>query len=245
MVDVRDHRNRRKQFQKRSIALVRLGHHQLAAAEPRVAAECAQPAADHRGRVEPGPFEHERDHRRRRRLAVRARDRDRVAQPHQLREHLGARDHRNLPAYRFDDLGVPGAHRRRDHHHVRIADVLGGVPDGDPHAQRRKPSVTGDRLSSDPVTTYPRLASSSAMPLIPMPPIPMKCTRRVFPSTGLSRRVHKDPASVADQRQRAIDDHPRGVGPRQRARRRGHPLPRRAVAHQPVNPLRQHGAGRI
>ena len=106
-------------------------------------------------------------------------------------------------------------------------------------------SVTCDRRWSDPVTTYPRLASSSAMPLIPMPPTPMKWTRRVFPSTGLSRRVHKDPASVADQRQRAIDDHLRGVGPRQRARRRGHPLPRRAVAHQPVNPLRQHGAGRI
>ena len=101
VVDVRNHRNRRKQFQKRPVALVRLRHHELAASEPRVAAEGAQPPADHRRRIEPGALEHQRDHRRRRRLAVRAGDRDREAQPHQLRQHLGARNHRNLPPRRL------------------------------------------------------------------------------------------------------------------------------------------------
>ena len=66
--------------------------------EPRVAAERAQPAADDRRRIEPRALEHERDHRRRRRLAVRARDRDAVAEPHQLREHLGPRNHRDRAA---------------------------------------------------------------------------------------------------------------------------------------------------
>ena len=35
-------------------------------------------------------------------------------------------------------------------------------------------SVMSVRCISDPLTTYPRLTSSSAMPLIPMPPMPMK-----------------------------------------------------------------------
>src|SRR5262249_19748151 len=45
VVDVRNHRNRRKQFEERPIALVRFSDHQLAAAEPRIAAERAQPPA--------------------------------------------------------------------------------------------------------------------------------------------------------------------------------------------------------
>src|SRR5688572_10450220 len=41
--------------------------------------------------------------------------------------------------------------------------------------------VTADRFASEPLTSNPRLASSSAMPLIPMPPMPTKWTRRVVP----------------------------------------------------------------
>ena len=92
VVDVRNHGDRRRQLQKRPVALVSLDDHVVAAAEPRVAAERAQPAADDRGRIEPGTLEHQRDHRRRRRLAVRAGDCNAVAQPHQLGEHLGSRE---------------------------------------------------------------------------------------------------------------------------------------------------------
>src|SRR5687768_10778404 len=50
----------------------------------------------------------------------------------------------------------------------------------------RKPAaslrVASDPLRSDPLTSYPRFASSSAIPLMPLPPIPTKCTRRVLPS---------------------------------------------------------------
>ena len=34
--------------------------------------------------------------------------------------------------------------------------------------------VVSERYASDPVTSYPRFASSSAMPLIPIPPTPTK-----------------------------------------------------------------------
>ena len=99
-------RDRRRQLQERAVALVRLDDHVVAAPEPGVAAERAQPAADHRGRIQPGPLEHQRHHRRRRRLAVRAGDGDAVAQPHQLGEHLRARDHRDRRAPRLDHLRV-------------------------------------------------------------------------------------------------------------------------------------------
>ncbi|MNC84683.1 hypothetical protein D3C83_02420 [compost metagenome] len=35
-------------------------------------------------------------------------------------------------------------------------------------------AVTADRFASDPLTANPRLASSSAMPLMPIPPMPTK-----------------------------------------------------------------------
>src|SRR5580765_3302159 len=92
--------------------------------------------------------------------------------------------------------------------------------------------VTEDVFSSDPLTVYPRLASSSAMPLMPMPPIPMKWTRRVLPST-------------ANQFQRAIDNHRRRIRPRERSRCARHPLPRRLVAGKRQNRFRQHRSRRV
>ena len=75
------------------------------------------------------------------------------------------------------------------------------------------------------------------MPLMPMPPMPTKCTRRVLPSTSL-QPGSSIAGSCRHQLQRAIDDHPRRVGPRQRARRGRHP--RRAASRsrgQRQNPL--------
>ena len=153
-IDVRHHGNRRRQLQERSVALVGLGNHVIAASEPRVAAERAEPAADHRGRIEPGALEHQRHHRRRRRLAMRAGDGDAVAQPHQLGEHLGARNDGNVPAHRFGGFRIRRRDRRRHHDDVRAADVLGVVADGDAHAER----ATADRSrrlrrASDPLTS--------------------------------------------------------------------------------------------
>ena len=143
VVDVRHHRYRRKQFQKRSVTLVCFRHHQLAASEPRVAAECPQPAADDGRRIQPRSLEHQRNHRRRRCLAVRAGDGDAEPEPHELREHFRPRDHRNLPPYGFPNLRVGGPHRSGDHDDVRVADVRGLVRVRDADAYRLEP--IGDR----------------------------------------------------------------------------------------------------
>ena len=139
VVDIRHHCYRRKQLQERPVAFIGLGDHQLTATEPRVAAERAQTSADDRRRIEPGPLEHECNHRRRRGLPVRAGDRDAEPQPHQLRKHLRPRDHGNLPASRLANLRVRGPDRRRDHHHVRVTDVGRVVPIRHADAHRRQP----------------------------------------------------------------------------------------------------------
>ena len=150
-IDVRNHRHRRRQPQERAIALVRFRHHVFAAAEPRVAAERAQPSPDDRRRIQSRPLEHEGDHRGRARLAVRARDRDAEPQPHQLREHLGARNHRDPPRPRLGHLGVVGPYRRGHHHHVGGAHLRRRVSQVHRHAERgqtvghRRPLRVGSR----------------------------------------------------------------------------------------------------
>ena len=143
VVDVRNHRYRRKQFQKRSVAFVRFRHHQLAASEPRVAAKRPQPAANDGRRIQPRPLEHQRNHRRRRGLAVRAGDGDAEPEPHQLREHFRPRDDRNLPPRGLPDLRVGRPHRGGYHDHLRVSDVRRLVRVGDADADRLQP--IGDR----------------------------------------------------------------------------------------------------
>ena len=157
VVDVRNHRNRGCQLQKRSIAFVRLDDHVIAAPEPRVAAEGAQAAADDGGRIQARPLEHQRHHRRGRGLAVRARDGDAVAEPHQLRQHLRARNHRDTPAPCLLDLRVAALDGGRGHDDVRILDVLRVVPARDPHAQPRQPGSHVRRLRVGPAHLVPEV----------------------------------------------------------------------------------------
>src|SRR5581483_10065601 len=96
--------------------------------------------------------------------------------------------------------------------------------------------VTADVFSSDPLTPYPRFASSSAMPLMPMPPIPMKWIRRVLPS--MSPR----PVGLPRQFQRSIHNHLCAIRPRHRSRGRRHSRPPLAVSHQRENPRRERRA---
>jgi hypothetical protein len=153
VVDVGNHCHRWKQFQERAIAFIRFRHHQFAAAEPRVAAERAQAPADHRRRIESGPFERQRDHRRRRRLAVRACHCDRVTESHQFGEHLGPGNHRNPAAVRFRHFRVARPDGRRHHHNVGSAHVVRRMSDVHHDADGLQRSVAGERFSSEPVTT--------------------------------------------------------------------------------------------
>ena len=59
---------------------------------------------------------------------MRARDRDAVLEPHQLREHLGARDDRDALARRFDNLSILQLNRRAHDDHIGVVDVFFAVP---------------------------------------------------------------------------------------------------------------------
>ena len=82
--------------------------------------------------------------------------------------------------------------------HVGGPDVLGVVS----RRGRRTPSVasrsvTSERFASEPLTSYPRLASSSAMPLMPIPPMPTKWMRRVRPSMRVVRGSQSQSRTVS------------------------------------------------
>ena len=86
----------------------------------------------------PALGEHARDQARGGGLAVRAGDRDRVAEAHQLAQHFGARHHRNALGERRGDFRVGAVDGARHHHHVGLAEVLGGVADENRRAEARR-----------------------------------------------------------------------------------------------------------
>jgi hypothetical protein len=75
-IDVGDHRDRAVEAEEGAVALVRLDHHPVGAAEPRVGAVGVDDAAVDHGRVDAARVEQGRDHRGGRGLAVGAGDRD-------------------------------------------------------------------------------------------------------------------------------------------------------------------------
>ena len=84
---------------------------------------------------------------------MRAGDGDAEAQPHQLGQHLGARDHRDARARAASSSGLSG--RTADENTTTSASptFAGGVPDVTVDAQRREPiGQLADRFASDPHT---------------------------------------------------------------------------------------------
>ena len=130
-VDVGQDGDEGGEVEERPVALVGLGDEEIAGPEAGVGPEGVQPAADDDRRIEPGLVEEDGDHRRRRRLAVRAGHGDAHLHPHELGEHLGPGDDRDLEPPGFDDLEVVVADGGRDDDDVRAADVLGPVADRD------------------------------------------------------------------------------------------------------------------
>ena len=86
-LDVRQHGDLRPQQLQRPVRLVALGD-EPALPRARIPGELRDLAADQKGRIEPEPVEHERDHRRGRRLAVCAGDDDRGPQFDELGQQL-------------------------------------------------------------------------------------------------------------------------------------------------------------
>ena len=164
-----------RQLQEGAVALVGLDHHPVAGAQPRVGAVGVDDAAIDHGRIEAAGVEQGRDHRRRRGLAVGAGNRDAALQPHQFGEHLGAAHHGNALRARRHQFRIVALDRGRHHDHVGAVDILGLVADRD----RRCPSRAAARHwrrrpRPSPARSNRDCSSTSAMPLMPMPPIPTK-----------------------------------------------------------------------
>jgi hypothetical protein len=135
-LDVRDHRDARRQRQERAVVLVRLDDEARLAAELEVAAPRAHAPADHAGGLEPGGRERLGGQHRGRGLPVRARDPDRQPAGDRLGERLRAADHRQARGARGGELGVVLGNGRRDHHGARVANVRRVVPLDHVHPER-------------------------------------------------------------------------------------------------------------
>ena len=174
-VDVGDDGDGGREVQERAVGLVGLGDQQVAGAARGVGAERVELAADDDGGIEAGLAQHRGDQRGGGGLAVRAGDGDAVLEPHQLGEHLGARDHGDAALARDHELGVVALHRGREHHHVGVRHVLGAVADVDRGAQRAQARDHVGLAHVGAATPRSRgRSSTSAMPLMPMPPMPTK-----------------------------------------------------------------------
>ena len=98
------------------------------------------------------------------------------SKPHQLGQHLGPAHQRHAPCAGRDQLRIVGLDRRGDDDHLGAVDVLGVVADRRPcDAERRQPLGVGARRRRSPAPGS-RVRSISAMPLMPMPPMPTKCS---------------------------------------------------------------------
>ena len=215
VIDVRDHRDRRRQLQERPIALVRLGDH--------VARRCPSrallPNALSRPPItavgsSPRALEHERDHRRRGRLAVRAGDGDAVAAAASARRaSRRAGSPGSAARARLDDLRVVRPHRRRHDDDVGVADV----------ARRRARSTTRTPSVASRSVIVRSLRVRSADRVAEVARAARRCRscrcRRCRRSESAACVRASAPAASSSARSTITA---RGVGPRQRRAPRRH-----------------------
>ena len=142
-VEIRHHRQHWRQLQKRAVALIRLRNQILRRPQPRIRSQRIHAPAHHYCRVEiplaTARAQNCRNHCRRRRLAMHAGHGDPVFQPHQLRQHLRALNHRDFPRPRFHHFRVCGRDSRTRHDHIAGRRVPGRVPLVDHRAHARQP----------------------------------------------------------------------------------------------------------
>ena len=188
-------RGLRPQARQRAVRLVGLGDHEPSPADAGVGAELRHVAADQERRLLAALGEHVRDQRGRARLAVSPRDADAVARRHDVGQHVGAVAHPQAPAARSYELGlVLGDGARDDHLHVAVqvrrivahahVDALGAQL-----LDRRRRS---DRI---PRPCGPCPCRTRAMPDMPAPPTPMRCSSALTgdPAPGAGARARPPP----------------------------------------------------
>ena len=135
-IDIGHHRQDRLQIKERRVRFVCFRHQEFAATEPRVGAGRRELAADDEGRIHARFGQHAGDEAGGRSLAVGAGDGDALLQPHQFRQHHGARDDRHCALARRHHLRVVTGHGGGDDNGVGRADVPRGVAQQHGRSQR-------------------------------------------------------------------------------------------------------------
>ncbi len=145
-VDVGDHRKHGRQFQERAVALIGLDYHVFRVAHAGIGAHGVHPPTDDDRGIKAPRSQHGGDHGGGRSLAVHPGNGDAVLQAHQLRQHLGARDDRDMESVGFGDLGILPDNRRTHHYDFRTSNIFRCVPFEDGGAQASQPLRDGGIL---------------------------------------------------------------------------------------------------
>ena len=132
-----------RQLDERTVGLIRLDHHPLALAKPRIGAIGVDDAAIDDSRVESYLVENCRHHRSRCRLAMCTGNRDAALEAHQLGEHFRATHDRKESRPRFYQLRVFRPDRRRHDDHLRILEIPGLLADENLDAKGLQPLHIG------------------------------------------------------------------------------------------------------
>ncbi len=175
-VDIGDDGDFGRKLEEGAVGLVGLDHHPLALAHPGIGAIGIDDAAIDDGRVEPARIQQRADHRRGCGLAMRAAHGDRIAR----RISSASISARRTTGSSFSRAAISSGL-------VFLIAVETTTTSASPRLSALWPTWTSMPLArrrwtlalsawSEPCTLWPRLCSTSAMPLMPMPPMPMKWT---------------------------------------------------------------------
>ena len=134
IVDIGDDGDQRLQVREARVTFVGLGHQIATRAQTRIGIGAFQAAPDHKGGIRATLREDAGDQTGRRGLAMRAGHCDRIAEAHQLAQHLGALHDRDARGQRRHDFRILRSHGAGDHDHIGAVDVPVRMTDGDPGA---------------------------------------------------------------------------------------------------------------
>ncbi len=176
-LDVGDDRDLGVVGEEGAVALVRFGDEDVARAVVGVGPGLVEIAADGERRVGAAVLQCDGEHRGRRRLAVGAGDGDRAPLGHDRRQGSRPRAGPATGARRASTTsGFVLADGRGHHDGVGAAEWSAAWPTWTVAPSARRPTRTLESLASLPETGTPRASMIRAIPLMPAPPIPTKCT---------------------------------------------------------------------
>ena len=139
-VDIRHHRDDRRQVQERRVRLIGFGDEKIAGAESRARACRQKSSANHERRIESAFRKYRRNQARRRRFSMGTGDGDPLLQTHELSEHQRARHDGNGAFACRLHFRIVLRNRRRNDDGIDTCDVLRVMADGNRDAETREPA---------------------------------------------------------------------------------------------------------